>query len=672
MMKGATASNVNVKPASAKAFRYSLLSTSFILMFIVAIVIGGIGFVSLRRVVNESIVQQLAAASDYGSAKVEGWLQSHISQVEEMARSMQIKSLKQYTVNKYLAEALNIYTDYSSFWLSDMDGNWYSPLGTSGSIASREYFPVVKQKQQSVVSNPLIGQADGQLVVVLAIPVFNDEGRMVSVLGANLRLSSLVDFINEIKIGETGSVVIFEHGGLTVVDKDASKALKYSPFDDPEHAFSKFKGDLLSARRAVYNGEIDGENSYFVPRRMDLTDWIMIAVAKTEEFNAPLYEAMRRVAIGIIITLVLAFLYIMYYANKTIRPLDGISGAITGMKRGDLTIGTGIKTRGPVSRIARYLDEVRETMRTMIGDVVGSVDRVAVEVDRISNDAENITRYAEQTSAGSREIMENCRRDAESAARISDAIGQISESIAKVDDSMRSISESADRTVDLADKGNKEVMSVIAQMDKIRAAVDTASSVITKVGDSSRHIGEIVATIASISKQTNLLAVNASIEAARAGEQGRGFAVVAGEVGKLAGETSDATEKISALANEMVTNTEEAIESIESGTQEVRVGANVVGDAGRAFSSIQQVINSLQSQLREMTDDVRTIAAERQELLAASSGIKDSVAATSARSEKATEAMDEQLALVAHMMKDTGKLRDLAGKLREDTGIFRT
>jgi methyl-accepting chemotaxis protein len=63
-----------------------------------------------------------------------------------------------------------------------------------------------------------------------------------------------------------------------------------------------------------------------------------------------------------------------------------------------------------------------------------------------------------------------------------------------------------------------------------------------------QHTDEICAVlelIGTVSRQINLLALNANIEASRAGIHGRGFAVVASEVKALAGKASKAAETIS-------------------------------------------------------------------------------------------------------------------------------
>jgi methyl-accepting chemotaxis protein len=153
------------------------------------------------------------------------------------------------------------------------------------------------------------------------------------------------------------------------------------------------------------------------------------------------------------------------------------------------------------------------------------------------------------------------------------------------------------------------VDSVVSNSKLGMELVDLTDSIAKRT----RDVQSILSEIASIAKQTNLLALNAAIEAARAGEAGRGFAVVADEVRDLSARTSQFSSQINALMQTMqvsVQQTEEAIQrmasqdmtfALESKTRvgeiietmqgQNRIRIEAIGELAKSSHSVEQQVN---------------------------------------------------------------------------------
>ncbi|MGM0500911.1 MAG: methyl-accepting chemotaxis protein [Bacillota bacterium] len=74
--------------------------------------------------------------------------------------------------------------------------------------------------------------------------------------------------------------------------------------------------------------------------------------------------------------------------------------------------------------------------------------------------------------------------------------------------------------------------------DLVKTVIEHLDDVYNSIKDDSKDVDSLLEQIQSITKNLNMLALNASIEAARAGEAGQGFSVVADEVKSLSSESN--------------------------------------------------------------------------------------------------------------------------------------
>jgi len=148
----------------------------------------------------------------------------------------------------------------------------------------------------------------------------------------------------------------------------------------------------------------------------------------------------------------------------------------------------------------------------------------------------------------------------------------------------------------LFEESRSAVGLILERVQHIRDCSTQGSKKLSDLVDLTAKIEKFVSVIADISDQTNLLALNAAIEAARAGESGRGFAVVADEVRNLARKASDASGEIANLVTRITQSTRGASDDIATVQA---AGDEVVASAEQIRAGVTQVVD-LSQQMRRV------------------------------------------------------------------------
>lgn len=106
---------------------------------------------------------------------------------------------------------------------------------------------------------------------------------------------------------------------------------------------------------------------------------------------------------------------------------------------------------------------------------------------------------------------------------------------------------------------------------------------------------QAVSAIQNISRQTNLLSLNASVEAARAGVAGKGFAVVAEEVRSLAQNSDNVSKEIS-------TDLDQMQQYVQNVTQQFELLNGEIAEQDKKMSSIRQIVSEIDGTVTSVKD----------------------------------------------------------------------
>lgn len=384
--------------------------------------------------------------------------------------------------------------------------------------------------------------------------------------------------------------------------------------------------------------------------------------------NAP-YEAMiadfiRNLVVFVVAEVLIAALIIYYVSRKIAKPIEQLASAAETVSMGNLTVKIDINSKDEVGVLANSMKEMILSLGLLIRQIAQTSEQVAAASEELTANAEQSAQATTQVTTTIMEVADGAEKQASSIAATTSVVEQMSAGIHQVATNANAMSSMADKTTSAANQGDKAVDAAINQMKSIEKSVSSSAQMVAKLDARSKEIGQIVDTISGIAGQTNLLALNAAIEAARAGEQGRGFAIVAEEVRKLAEQSQEAAKQIASLISEIQTETDSAVIAINAGAREVKVGADVVNNAGHAFREIDSLIGKVSLQIREISAEIQQMASGSQQIVKSVREIDLISKETAGQAQTVSSVTEEQSASMEEIAASSQSLAKMAEEMQ--------
>ncbi len=261
-------------------------------------------------------------------------------------------------------------------------------------------------------------------------------------------------------------------------------------------------------------------------------------------------------------------------------------------RRSDSTSRDLEKTTSHLNALFREIGEAGEELTRTGSSLSRGMGQAETAMARIQENFDRIKGEIQDQNGGLKGNLANTemlnqfleqqeRAIAGQAEETSKAAGSVGTLLEKTDGMGRFFSDMESSFRSLAQSGRKGA-------ERLKTMVDHVNDVNRR----SEKLMETNELVASISDQTNLLAMNAAIEAAHAGEAGRGFAVVADEIRKLAEQTG----LQSADTGKELRNITSEIEKTVKETEEV---SGLFGEITRLMEEFQSFLDGMNEAIRD-------------------------------------------------------------------------
>lgn len=425
---------------------------------------------------------------------------------------------------------------------------------------------------------------------------------------------ALVDGIKR----KTGMEVTFFYGDKRIMtsakDKNGRRILDSVVGEGVFNEVVKGKKDCFTNKVMIDNVEHYG---YFIPVYNDeKSEPIGMIFAGTNKAAKDVVtnKLSRDIIFIVLVVIIICVLIGLYLSSSLVIPIRRGIKSVSAVSSGNLEteiLDVELQRSDEVGDMTRAIKNVRDVIKNIMNNL-------GVNIAKISSSSKRLNNIAMEVSDSIDNVKNNISMQVEAAAVQEENALTTTENMNKMG---TIITESVSQTERLntlikgmENSGHKseEIMRNLLEINKkVNKSIEAIEDQFAKIENAVENIAGSSALINSISKQTELLSLNASLEAARAGIHGRGFAVVADEVKQLAAQSAETSDDIGAVIKKLIIETQNSSKTMKEVSNIICEQDKSLIETGEIFSQVIKDVNYSAKEISEISNKNVTLEETR-------------------------------------------------------------